>query len=990
MRIEIFHQHNIEKNIVCIAVENFGKFILMQVRILMLLLVMLLQISFGKAQQVSFIKYTVYDGLVSNPVRCIYQDKKGYIWIGTYDGLSRYDGYQFKNFTSVNGLSHSVVNNIFEAGEKLLIAENDGSVDVIHNNITIEKSLKVASAVNAFGVHNNRILGTTDSHGFIEYKNNSIASTSGKNYRMPLGNFLSLNDTMILSAGTDDDIYLYKKDFTIQDSLELPGMVIASIVQDSKKRIWICSSIGLLLLQITPENTLHISTEPLPVEFNFSILNEASITSIIEEKDGSFWISTLKGLVHVFPDGNFYVYNEKDGLPSARIFALHLDKEENLWIGTSLGLAKYVSRSNVVFYNTETLDYRNDVVAISSSDDHKIILKTDLGLQDFNLTSRQFKNIIVPGNLDPVSIANTSPLLVHYPGHIGMLDNKTNTVIPITKLELALSDIITGVQHPEGMIFLGAFSGVYAIKNGSVQKLLPHRITSIAVDKRGYIWAGTWNKGLFRIKIKNSTQDLYDIHDMTETVKETQIRGLYADSKKNIWVGTRYGGAFCLTLNENESYETRHFTRQSGLMSDWVISFAETKTGDMWVGTYLGLDRIVKQTSGYRIFNFSKAVNFFAEIKKIILTGNHWICVANTGIAIFEDENLHKSRPINPVIFSSSLGALENKITVFHPVDKITLKPFQNAAHFEFGALSFINERQILYSYRLKGISDTTWSKPANIHEATYESLSPGEYTFEVKSLGWNGEYSTPATFFFVIATPFWKQWWFIALCAVLVAAMVYGLYRYRIKQIMRLQKVRNTIATDLHDDIGSALTNISILAELSRNKNQQGAFAENLPGRISEESTLAQQALDDIIWSVNSNNDNLNQTMARMRRYAAEVFEPVGINCKIDFESIPGDHKLNMEQRKDIYLVFKECINNVIKHADANNAFIKIDLNKDLFNLKIEDDGKGFDPLKDTDRNGVKNIRSRIERWNGKLAIHSSPGKGTTVDCSFPLASLK
>jgi signal transduction histidine kinase len=295
-----------------------------------------------------------------------------------------------------------------------------------------------------------------------------------------------------------------------------------------------------------------------------------------------------------------------------------------------------------------------------------------------------------------------------------------------------------------------------------------------------------------------------------------------------------------------------------------------------------------------------------------------------------------------------------------------------------------------LYSYRLKGISDTSWSTPANIHEASYESLSPGNYTFEVKTLGWNGEYSAPATFSFFISTPFWKQGWFIGLCALLVAAMVYGLYRYRIKQIMRLQQVRNTIATDLHDDIGSALTNISILAELSRNKNQQNVFAENLPGRISEESTLAQQALDDIIWSVNSNNDNLNQTMARMRRYAAEVFEPIGINCKIDFENIPNDHKLNMEQRKDIYLVFKECLNNIIKHASAKNVFIKIDLERNLFNLKIQDDGKGFDTLKQTDRNGVKNIRERVQRWNGKLAIHSSTGEGTTVDCSLPLASPK
>jgi len=426
-------------------------------------------------------------------------------------------------------------------------------------------------------------------------------------------------------------------------------------------------------------------------------------------------------------------------------------------------------------------------------------------------------------------------------------------------------------------------------------------------------------------------------------------------------------------------------------MSDWVTSFGEKNNGDIWIGNYLGLDKLVKLPSGYRVFNFSKVVNFFAEIKCIIPIGNdNWLCVANTGVATFKDEDLHKTAPLPATIFSASLGVADNKLTIFSPSEKISLTPHQNAARFEFGALGFINERQILYSYRLKGGSDTTWSKPENIHEASYASLSHGDYTFEVKTIGWNGEYSSPASFSFFISTPFWKQWWFIGLCAALVASIVFALYRYRIKQIIRLQQVRNTIATDLHDDIGSALTNISILAELSSNKNQQNVFAENLPGRISEESTLAQQALDDIIWSVNSNNDTLNQTMARMRRYAAVVFEPVGINCNLDFENIPGDIKLNMEQRKDIYLVFKECLNNVIKHASAKNVFIKIEVERNVFQLKIADDGKGFDTSKQTDRNGLKNIRSRIQRWTGKLSINTTANEGTTVDCVIPLASPK
>jgi ligand-binding sensor domain-containing protein len=316
----------------------------------------------------------------------------------------------------------------------------------------------------------------------------------------------------------------------------------------------------------------------------------------------------------------------------------------------------------------------------------------------------------MPGSLYPAPIAGTSPLLIQYGDRIGVLDNEKNMVVPVTKLDTAVPGITSAIRHPQGTMFLGTFGGVYVVNKTSVKKIIPYRITSIAVDSSGHIWAGTWMDGLFRITIKNSDAGLYDVLDMTARIKEREIRGLYVDSKKNIWVGTRYGGAFCLTPKQNDNFDIQHFNRQSGLMSDWVISFAETRTDDIWVGTYLGLDKLVKEPSGYRIFNFSKAVNFFAEIKKIVSTNDHWICVANTGIAVFKDEGLHQTVPLQSLIFSATLGVLENKIRIFSPIDKITLKPFQNAARFEFGALGFINERQIMYSFRLKGSTDTTWS----------------------------------------------------------------------------------------------------------------------------------------------------------------------------------------------------------------------------------------------------------------------------------------
>jgi ligand-binding sensor domain-containing protein/two-component sensor histidine kinase len=962
-----------------------GSFLVKTFRVFIFYLMFTGPFSHCLGQQVNFVKYTVQDGLVANPVRCIYQDKKGFIWIGTYDGLSRFDGYKFTNYTTTNGLSHNFINSLMEVDGKLLISENNGSIDVFEND-SILRGRKVGSGANVIRSMNDQILITTDGDGFLEYRNGSLISPPKQRIKSPLGHFVSLNDSLFLADGVDGNLFLYKTDFTVLDTLNYPGMHFYSLFKDSKKRIWACTALGLHLVQVMSHTRPRLTFLPLPPVFNFPPLNGSQVTSMIEDQEGSFWIGTSKGLVHILPNGNFQIYNEKDGLPSARINSLFFDQENNLWIGTILGLAKWVSRNNVVFFNTEAMDFRNDVVAISSSGDGKIILSTDHGLQSFDFESKVFKNIKVPGGQYPVLIAGTSPQLIHYTDHIGRLDNEKNVVIPLQKLDTALAGIISAQKHPQGIIYVATFGGLYAINKTSVKKIIPYRITSIAIDQGGHLWAGTWAEGLYRITINNGEEGLFDVINISSGIKEKEIRGLFVDSKNNIWIGSRYGGAFRLSPKENEKFDLLHFNRQAGLMSDYVISFAETNTEDIWVGTYLGLDKLVKGSSGYRVFNFSKVVNFFAEIKRIVPVNNRWFCVANSGIAVFKDEGLHHMVPLKPVIFSSTMGVREHRITIYSPADKIRLKPIQNAARFEFGAMGYINEKQILYSYRLKGGNDTTWSKPENIHEASYASLSPGEYAFEVKTIGWNGQYGEPAAFSFYIGTPFWEQWWFITLIAVGIIVLLYAFYRYRINQLLRLQTVRNNIATDLHDDIGSSLTNISILSELSSKSISDPEKAQPFLQRISEEVQVSSQAMDDIIWSVNSRNDSLQETMARMRRYAAELFDNSEINCHLQLDENAGDKKLSMEKRRDLYLIYKEALNNIHKHAGASNVWVDVVQNHNSLSMHISDDGKGFNTTTITHRNGLKNLRSRVEKWKGKIQIGSGSGKGTQIDIQIPL----
>lgn len=234
--------------------------------------------------------------------------------------------------------------------------------------------------------------------------------------------------------------------------------------------------------------------------------------------------------------------------------------------------------------------------------------------------------------------------------------------------------------------------------------------------------------------------------------------------------------------------------------------------------------------------------------------------------------------------------------------------------------------------------------------------------------------------------SPLWQNAWFIVVCIILLAVVLYAFYRYRINQLIQLQQVRNGIATDLHDDIGTTLTNISILAELSKknlyNEEQVGVFLD----RITEEVARSSQALDDIVWSINTKNDTLEETVARMRRYAAEVFDVANITYTLHLDEQFEHHKLNMEQRRDCFLVFKESINNIYKHACAKNVYIKVWMDKGQMHMVIQDDGKGFDITTSSHRNGIKNIRNRIQRWNGSLTMTSAEGEGTVTDVKMPV----
>ena len=223
-----------------------------------------------------------------------------------------------------------------------------------------------------------------------------------------------------------------------------------------------------------------------------------------------------------------------------------------------------------------------------------------------------------------------------------------------------------------------------------------------------------------------------------------------------------------------------------------------------------------------------------------------------------------------------------------------------------------------------------------------------------------------------------------LLLILILISAGLIFFYRYRIKQLEKLQSVKNRIASDLHDDIGATLTNINILAELSKQNFNKTGNADPFLNRISEEINITSQALDDIIWSVNVHDESFDEVILRMRRYAGELFDAHKINYTIRLDEKLSSLKLNMEQRRDLYLLFKESVNNIYKHAAAANVSISITGEDHNIFMKVEDDGKGF-CMKETPRNGLKNMQSRVQKWKGEMRVETTPGKGTQLFFIFP-----
>jgi signal transduction histidine kinase len=284
----------------------------------------------------------------------------------------------------------------------------------------------------------------------------------------------------------------------------------------------------------------------------------------------------------------------------------------------------------------------------------------------------------------------------------------------------------------------------------------------------------------------------------------------------------------------------------------------------------------------------------------------------------------------------------------------------------------------------LEGL-DKDWYTAGNRRFASYSNIPGGKYRFRLKARLTEGpwiESGDPIAVF--VSSPFYFTWWFYLLCAVVISLIIYTIFKYRLTHILKMERMRTSISSDLHDEVGASLTSISLFSEMVRQPGATTEKKEEYLQRIGERSRDSIEKMSDIIWSINPDNDNLNQMLVRMKNYATEVAEAVDITVHWTESGDLSGARLSMEDRKNVYLFFKEAVNNAIKHSGAQNIYLHLATTAHLITISIMDDGKGFDSAAITSGNGLKNLQRRAALLHGTNTIESCKNKGTAVTLHF------
>ncbi len=974
------------------------------------------------AQQVPYVHYTPKDGLINSRVRKAYQDSRGRMYFLTFGGLSVYDGARFKNYTRQNGLANDLLNDILEVGpDSLLIATNAAELNALVRGkiVTIRIQGDSCPLINQFYRHDDGRIFLSSDHGLFELVKNTVhqldisgmTMSSGFPYLGAIsgsGNHLLLTtNEMIPPHG----IYIYDiinnriSDILPHDSPYFAGKY-------TKKQLWIGVRNKLFILDpIALSNGLFALKDP-PKQFetpaNYSLIGVAF-------EHGCSWLIygdqrlSNKEIRYIDGSGTYFSIPIPVQASTTGIRASLIDREKTIWLSIDgEGVFKLLNSPLEIFQNPITADTRIDRAYFSknetwfnsnwSSPLSKVFRTTSNGIKEYRINLEKTPVIFYAD--DHKIFARDFSYI-----YTGIIDEKNKRIdfrnfISCPKTEFFGNQTMV---DPNGNILLHQKSALRIWNKGqyidSVMLYGPDYIEGLGFDKQKHLWLVKRHSGIEVFKISDGSATTY-LRSLYKFSREELIgspRSFVIDKNDQLWIGTREHGLFAFRVQqENNQIKLQriyHFETGNGLTDNFVTSLACDSSNNIIVGTQTGLDRILFSSGKFRIENLSKGSNFFAYISQTWSEGKRSFALTNSGVLLEISATQSLPDPKTPQLF------LEEMKVNAQPVEagRKVFRHKENTISFLVAAPSFIDEKQITYSYLLEGSGNRQWSDTSAANAViNLTNLSSSSYQLKVKAFFPSNSYP-PAEFAyaFEIRPPWWQTWWFrglvIAVCMGLLIAGIRFYYRRKLERervILEKQQViekeRTRIATDMHDDLGAGLSRIKFLSEtIGIKKQQQQPFEEDI-SKIREYSHEMIDKMGEIVWALNEKHDTLSDLLSYTRSYAVSYLAQNGIQCEIKSPGPLSYRFISGEFRRNIFLTVKEALHNIVKHAKAGKVAVRIQADQQL-SIEIADDGTGFN--KNEIRpfsNGLANMEKRIRELGGIIEILNE--KGTTVRFSVPM----
>ncbi len=1022
----------------------------------LLFLIILCGLLFGYAQQPAlyFKRLNQANGLSNNKVNCILQDTRGFTWIGTDDGLNRYDGNNFIVFKNIPGQSSSISGNtitdLHEDKEGILwIATADGGITRYDRRLQPQKQFHqfkhhpgntgsiAVNIVNALAEDKDGYLWlATSGAGVLRFDKKKEVFVKPAGIGLWTIYDLCFDKNNMIWAGREGGsiLKLHAKNLQWQADdrysnvyAAMPHVVVTRLFKDSKDDIWFGSWDKAVYRQHAAtgaeESFVYNKNNP------FSFGNDEAI-AFNEDRQGRIWIGGKYGGLYLYDPitHNFFNYRHnpaKEGtLSSDKVNCIFMDATGIVWLGTDNGISMYngaVQQFEQVFLPRLNNAGENEILIYDffKTGEGALWIGTNKGIFIQEKDGRfVYKKIMYKGvelGITRFYKAGDGNMYMGTNYSLFLYDAATATVklLPNTEKDQVMSrliesrivsiikDTIEGVPvlltAPYGHFFsYYDFNAQHWVsRKDSIKKILTrysisdNLIRKILKSKDGQLWLANAKNGLIALN-KNGRGNTTFINDPSQknSISNNNVFDIKEDVKNNLWIST-YGGG----LNY---FDTRKKLFHHFLSANNLLEGLETdKDGNVWSISNGGLQKFDPHTQTFS-FTALPDIEKTGGVKGYIYkdtTGKMYVAGKNYFIAFNPEQIIIEQK--QPEVFLTDFSIFNRSFSHLLMQKEIALGHTQNFFTLHFAAPHYASSAPVQYSYMLQGV-DKDWINAGASTLAPYTNLNGGEYIFKVRATTTPGTWSDKITVMHIrIIPPFWKRWWFFVVLALIIAGIAYALYRYRINELLKRQAIRNKIAQDLHDSVGSTLSSISVysqVAKIYKQKQQENELQHTLE-KISDTSGEMIAEMNDIVWAINPRNDGMEKILQRMESFARPLLTTKNISCSFMYD--PSVTKLNlpMETRKNFYLIFKEAINNVLKYSDCKNMQVLLKHERTGIELKVKDDGKGFDTAtmkqmaaKSLSGNGLINMKRRAAEMKGQCTVESSPGKGTIVLLRFPI----